>query len=49
MLKVPTLVLNILVVDFMLVCFLVDGPINVLIAGNRFCTRGILQYEFCFG
>ena len=49
MLKVTTLVLDILVVDLMLVGFLVDGPINVLIASNSFSTRGILQNEFSFG
>jgi hypothetical protein len=49
MLKVTTLVLDILVVDLMLVGFLVDGPINVLIASNCFSTRGILQNKFSFG
>lgn len=48
MLKVTTLVLDILVIDLMLVGFLVDGPINVLIASNCFSTRGILQNKFSF-
>jgi len=49
MLKVTTLVLDILIVNLMLVGFLVDGPINVLIASNSFSTRGILENKFSFG
>jgi len=49
MLKVTTLIFQILVVDLVFVGFLVDWPIDGLEAGNSFRSRSFLELEFGLG